>query len=105
MGAAAGLPKDTSYVGDNARRLALPLPASLVPTTIGSLVTCTYTARVELSAGALSNNPRLAVPLTVYAAPPRHDAYGTQPPAFWSPQVGVPKPSWPRRRGKGTKET
>ncbi|GIL57178.1 hypothetical protein Vafri_12478 [Volvox africanus] len=85
-----GLPKSTTYVSENARRMALQLPISLVPTTSGGLIKCSYQACLELSAGLLTNNARLVVPLTIYAAPPPHEAYSMAPPAFWHPQMVAP---------------
>ncbi|GIL86646.1 hypothetical protein Vretimale_11533 [Volvox reticuliferus] len=85
-----GVPKSTSYVGENAQFMALPLPISVVPTTSGSLISCSYRACVELSAGLFTNNARLVVPLTIYAAPPPHEAYSMAPPVFWQPQLIAP---------------
>eukprot|EP00798_Chlamydomonas_sp_ICE-L_P021781 gene21781-28800_t len=85
-----GIQACTSFMDQDARVLAFPLPGDLNATVDGRLVSNLYSLIVVLKGSGTVHSVRLKVPLAVFMPPPPHEEFN-QPPSFWKPTfVGEP---------------
>mmetsp|Transcript_692 Transcript_692/g.1888 ORF Transcript_692/g.1888 Transcript_692/m.1888 type:complete len:379 (-) Transcript_692:581-1717(-) len=74
------------------KELHLALPAGLLATTVGHVITCEYelVAHVK-SEGSFSTNVKLAVPVLIYVpAPPTPGFSASEPPEWWKATLVAP---------------
>lgn len=81
-----GVPKGSTLLGGEARRVPLMIPGNVQPATKGQIVFCEYWIDVECDI-AWAPDIEIHLPVTIYAPQPPPEQWHLTPPANWNPQV------------------